>query len=122
MAPIMFHAVMETKASFTFNRNVKLLALKKNAEETNAEHMEAMDKTQMAIGGPFSLDIIQMRYAKKSWPIPPIIPPAKGIENQCAWRESNEALKSLARSNASRKCSNPPTARATTTSWATTAD
>lgn len=26
---------------------------------------------QMAVGGPFSFDIIQMRYAKKSWPTPP---------------------------------------------------
>ena len=25
----------------------------------------------MAIGGPVSFDIIQMRYAKKSWPTPP---------------------------------------------------
>lgn len=34
---------MEAKPSFTFNRYVNLLALKKNPEETNAEQIDAMD-------------------------------------------------------------------------------
>ena len=34
---------METKPSFTFKSNEKVLALKKNPEETNAEQIDAMD-------------------------------------------------------------------------------
>jgi hypothetical protein len=34
---------MEAKPSFNFNRNVNLLAPKKDAEETNAEQIDATD-------------------------------------------------------------------------------
>jgi len=96
MAPIPFHAVMGANASVAleFNRVEKILAWKNAPAEINAEQIDAMDIKAMVSVGFISLEIIQMRYAKKSWPTPPVIPPANGIVNQVVWREFNE-LKSL---------------------------
>lgn len=95
---------------------------------------------EMAIVGPISFDIIQMRYAKKSCPTPPafhmilyfnkgglhetnklhsLIPPAKGIVNHCVWRAFNAFIKSYSNT---RKSPDNDGAKAMTTSWATIAD
>jgi hypothetical protein len=57
---------MAAKPVFAPNILVNVLASKNADAEPNAAPMDAMAKTEMANGGPFSLEIFQMRYAKKS--------------------------------------------------------